>query len=75
MGDAAHLQYFKWSSPMKYYENGYATGEVFLLLSEEELCGAADAETVKNGRIAYEDDAYTVLVYDSAEALMRYAAD
>lgn len=75
VGDAAHLQYFKWSSPMKYYENGYATGEVFLLLSEEELCGAADVETVKNGRIAYEDDAYTVLVYDSAEALMRYAAD
>lgn len=75
VGDAEHLQYFKWSSPMKYYESGYAIGEVFLLLTAEEIRGAADAETVQNGRIVYEDEAYTVLVYDSAEALMGFAAD
>ncbi len=73
--DAEHLQYFKWSSPMKYYENGYATGEVFLLLTEEELRGAADAESVRNGRVVYEDGAYTVLLFDSAEELMGFAAD
>lgn len=75
VGDAEHLEYFQWSSPMKYYEDGYATGEVFLLLTAEEVREAADAETVKNGRIVYEDGAYTVLVYDSAQELMGFAAD
>lgn len=74
VGDAEHLEYFKWSSPMKYYENGYATGEVFLLLTGEEA-QAADTDTVRNGRVIYENRAYTVLLYDSAEELMGFAAD
>lgn len=74
VGDAEHLEYFKWSSPMKYYENGYATGEVFLLLTGEEA-QAADTDTVRNGRVIYENGAYTVLLYDSAEELMGFAAD
>lgn len=75
VGDAEHLEYFKWSSPMKYYEKGYATGEVFLLLTDEEAAEAAETETVRNGRAVYESGAYTVLVYDSAEALSGFAAD
>lgn len=75
VGDAEYLEYFQWSSPMKYYKNGYTAGEVFLLLAAEEVRGAADAESVQNGRIVYQDDAYTVLVYDSAEELMGYAAE
>jgi hypothetical protein len=73
VGDAEYLEYFKWSSPMKYYEDGYADGEVFLLLTSEELAEAADTETVKNGREVYRDEAYTVLVYDSTESLMGFA--
>lgn len=73
VGDARYLEYFQWSSPMKYYENGYAEGEVFLLLDREEAAEAAGTETVKNGRVVYESGAYTVLVYDSAQTLMSLA--
>lgn len=71
VGDAEYLEYFKWSSPMKYYENGYAKGEVFLLLSSEEAAGAVGTDTLRNGRVVYESGAYTVFVYDSAETLME----
>ncbi|MCM1100596.1 MAG: hypothetical protein NC079_11195 [Clostridium sp.] len=74
VGDAENLEYFKWSSPMKYYEEGYPKGEVFLLLTAEEIADAADAESVAAGRVVYEDDAYTVLVYGSARTLMETAA-
>lgn len=73
VGDGEHLEFFRWSSPMKYYENGYAQGEVFLLLDAEEMAQAAGADTVQNGRIVYESSVYTVLAYDSAESLMRLA--
>ena len=73
VGDAEYLEYFQWSSPMKYYENGYAEGEVFLLLDNEETAEAAGTGTLQNGRVVYESEAYTVLVYDSAEALMSLA--
>ncbi len=73
VGDAEYLDYFKWSSPMKYYEDGYAEGEVFLLLTAEEAAQAADTEVVRSGKIVYEDGAYTVLVYESASELMGHA--
>lgn len=69
--DPESLEYFKWSSPMKYYEDGYAEGEVFLLLTEEELAEAADCAAVQKGTVVYEDGAYTVLVYESAESLLK----
>ena len=73
VGDAEHLEYFQWSSPMKYYENGYAEGEVFLLLSGEETSEAAGTRTLQGGRVVYESGAYTVLVYDSQESLLSLA--
>lgn len=73
VGDAEYLEYFQWSSPMKYYENGYAEGEVFLLLDDEETAEAAGTRTLQNGRVVYESGAYTVLAYDSAEALLSLA--
>lgn len=73
VGDAQNLEYFKWSSPVKYYEDGYAKGEVFLLLGAEEVAEAACAKAVANGRVVYEDEAYTVFVYDSARDLMSLA--
>lgn len=71
--DAVNLDYFKWSSPMKYYEEGYADGEVFLLLTTEEVAEAADSAVVKNGEMVYEDGVYTVFVYESAGQLMECA--
>ncbi len=71
--DPVSLEYFKWSSPMKYYEEGYTAGEVFLLLTAEEVAEAADSVALQNGTVVYEDGAYTVLVYESVEALMNCA--
>lgn len=67
------LQYFRWSSPMKYYENSYHTGPVFLLLTAEEYEEYAEAESVLRGEQIYEDGFYTVLLYDSVETLMELA--
>ncbi len=77
VGDGIYLDYFKWSSPMKYYADDYAEGHVFLLLSAEELeeAVAAGARTVQEGRVVYADNAYTVLVYDSAAKLRALAAE
>lgn len=71
VGDGRDLEYFKWSSPMKYYQNGYHKGEVFLLLTLQEAAECADAETIKQGEIRYQDDAYIVYVYESAEKLLQ----
>lgn len=73
--DPVNLNYYQWSSPVKYYEEGYHDGEVFLLLSNGEVAEFADAEAVQKGEIYYEDDYYTVFIYDSVEALMSCAAD
>lgn len=71
--DAVDLGYFKWSSPMKYYEEGYSEGEVFLLLTAEEVSEAAESAVVMNGEVVYEDGVYTVLVYESANQLMSFS--
>lgn len=71
--DPVNLNYFKWSTPMKYYEDNYQDGEVFLLLTAEEASAVADGAVVQAGNVVYEDGAYTVLVYESTEALMGLA--
>ncbi len=73
--DPENLNFFKWSSPMKYYEEGYHEGEVFLLLTAGEVMEFADAEAVLEGEVIYEDGNYTVFVYDSVDLLMSYGAD
>lgn len=64
------LTYFKWSTPKKYYEDGYHQGEVFLLLTLEEYAEFADAKALLAGNIIYEDDAYVVFIYDDVNALI-----
>lgn len=73
VGDPRYLEYFQWSSPMKYYENGYHKGETFLLLTEEEIRESAGCAALRQGRVVYEDGGYTVFVYDSPETLMKLA--
>lgn len=69
--DPENLNYFKWSSPMRYYEEGYHEGEVFLLLTAGEVAEFAESESVKQGEIIYEDANYTVFVYEDVEALLN----
>lgn len=73
IGNPEYLEYFKWSTPFKYYEENYHEGETFLLLTVEEYAEYADAEAVAGGETVYEDGAYMVLVYDSVDELMSYA--
>lgn len=73
IGDPEYLEYFKWSSPMKYYEEDYSDDEVFLLLTDAEAKTFYYAESVQKGQKVYEDGKYVVFLYDSTEQLMSYA--
>ncbi len=68
--DPVNMNYFKWSSPMKYYEANYKDGEVFLLLTAGEVATVADGPVVQEGEVVYEDGTYTVYVYESTGELM-----
>lgn len=67
--DFTDMSYFRWSSPMKYYEKEYHQGKTFLLLTKEQLAAYAEAEAVLAGVIIYEDDTYAVLHYDSVQMI------
>lgn len=64
------LEYFKWSSPVKYYEEGYNKGEVFLLLTTEEETEYSNAKALKAGTKVYEDGNYAVFLYEDLKTLM-----
>lgn len=68
--DPENLNYFKWSSPMKYYEEGYHEGEVFLLLTAGEVKEFARSQSVKRGKVIYEDGSYVVFLYDNIESVL-----
>ncbi len=72
--DPENLNYFKWSSPARYYEEGYCTGQTFLLLTLEEEAEFGYTEAVQRGQKAYEDENYVVLLYDSVAELMACGA-
>ena len=69
INDPETLEYFMWSSPAKYYENGYHEGSVFLLLSWEEELEWLDSKTLRTGREIYDDGLYSIYVFESVEAL------
>lgn len=71
--DAVDLGYFKWSSPMKYYEEDYGEGQVFLLLTDEEVAEAVNSAAVLNGRLVYQAGGYAVYEYGSGAELMSFA--
>lgn len=73
IGDPQYLEYFKWSSPMKYYDEDYHDGEIFLLLTAEEAAAFAETEAVQKGEKVYGDGAYTVLLYENVAQLVSYA--
>jgi len=74
IGDPEYLEYFRWSSPTEYYEEDYHQGETFLLLTFGEAYDYAEAEAVQMGEKVYDDGKYVVLLYDSVNELMSYAA-
>ena len=72
--DPLELNDFKWSSPAAYYEEGYWSGEVFLILSEEETVEFAEAPAVKDGKEIYRESGYVVYLFESVEDLKDHAA-
>jgi hypothetical protein len=64
------MTYFTWSTPSKYYEDGYSDGKVFLLLTKEEASEYADCKAVEQGEKVYENAEYIVFSYGSAEELL-----
>ncbi len=73
--DPEYLNYFLWSSPKKYYEDGYHEGRTFLLLTAEECSEYENTPALTQGKIVFEDAAYTVYEYESVETLLGYAAE
>ena len=69
-----YLEYFTWSSPMKYYEEDYHDGEVFLLLTLAEETEFAEAESLRVGERVYGDENYAVYVFESRQQLRDCAA-
>lgn len=69
---AEDLDEFHWSSPSRYYEDGYHTGKTFLLFTAEEAARCADASVVREGDVVYEDGYYVVFHFDSPEEFATY---
>ncbi|MCM1044690.1 MAG: hypothetical protein NC417_04195 [Candidatus Gastranaerophilales bacterium] len=69
------LQYFTWSTPMKYYREGYHEGTVFLLLETAEAAEYVDAKALEIGRKVYEDAGYVVYEYADVETLLSCRPD
>jgi hypothetical protein len=68
--DPESMVYFTWSTPSKYYEDGYSDGRVFLLLTKEEVSEYADCKAVEMGEQVYENAGYVVFSFDSADELL-----
>lgn len=65
------MDMFTWSSPVKYYQEGYHSGRTFILLTAEEAEKYAQVPVIMAGEVVYEQQGYVVLHYDSAEELWR----
>lgn len=75
ISDPEELAYFKWSSPSRYYEDGYHQGEAFLLLTAEEMEEYSGAEALQAGELVYQAGGYAVFLYENTEELMSYARE
>ncbi len=63
------MDLFTWSSPMKYYQEGYHDGKTFILLTAQEAAEYAQVPVIAAGKAVYEGQGYVVLHYDSVEEL------
>jgi len=73
ISDPETLEPFLWSSPKKYYEEGYHEGSVFLLVSYEEELEWLDSKALRTGKEQYDDGVYSVYEFESVEALRACA--
>lgn len=69
---ARDLDEFHWSSPQKYYKDGYHSGKTFLLLTSEEAAECADLPVVMEGNVVYRDEYYVVFHFENTEEFADY---
>jgi len=65
------MDMFTWSSPVRYYQEGYHDGETFILLTAQEAAEYAQVPVIAAGEVVYDRQGYVVLRYDSVEELWR----
>lgn len=65
------MDMFTWSSPVRYYQEGYHSGKTFILLTAQEAAEYAQVPVIAAGEVVYDRQGYIVLHYDSVEELWR----
>ena len=66
------MDMFTWSSPVRYYQEGYHDGKTFILLTAQEAEEYAQAPVISAGEVVYNQQGYVVLHYESTEALSAH---
>ena len=67
IAELPEMTYFRWSSPTRYYEDGYHQGKSFLLLTREEFEVYKELPSLQESECVYQDAAYVVFHYDNGE--------
>ena len=70
VADAQSVEFFRWSSPARYYDEPY-DGPVFLLLTASECIEARYAPSVRSGEIIFDNGVFVILKYESQQALLE----
>lgn len=65
------MDMFTWSSPVRYYQEGYHDGKTFILLTAQEAAEYAQVPVIAAGEVIYDQRGYVVLHYDSMEELWK----
>ncbi|MBR6666077.1 MAG: hypothetical protein IKL22_10240 [Lachnospiraceae bacterium] len=71
IADFEDMSFFRWSSPMRYYEADYHQGKTFLLLAEEQREKYGVLYLLQGGNVVYEDETYTVIHFDSVNEVLK----
>jgi hypothetical protein len=66
------MSFFRWSSPVAYYEENRGDEGVFLLVSSEEAREYGEEPALAAGQIVYEDEAFRVYAYERQEDLLQF---
>ena len=71
IADFEEMSFFRWSSPMKYYETDYHQGKTFLLLAEDQREKYGELFLMPGGNVVYEDETYMVIHFDSVKEVLK----
>ncbi len=71
MGEDGSLSLFRWSSMQRYYEEDYAQGRVFLLLTEEEESALGGSGLLEAGEEEFRSGCYAVYGYTDNTAFLE----